>query len=77
MPAYQFNVEVCGFATVTQGELLDWAVPPYVYVAPLGIMTRGLLIGLGDEWRYADTSGDASWVLDNTSADPGWVVNDI
>lgn len=78
MPAsYQFNVEVNGVALATQGQYLDWETTPYVYVSPLGIMTRGLIIGLGDQWRYADTASDPVWASADTSADPGWVISDI
>lgn len=75
MPAFQFNVEIDGIAAVTRGIALEWMLPPTFFIAPLGIVTRGLLVGLGDEWRYSDTSASPSWALSDSSTNPGWTVS--
>lgn len=77
MPAFQFNVDVDGVAVVTFGTALEWILPPTFFITPLGLLTRGLIIGLGDQWRYDNDATDPSWALNNTSTDPGWVVNDV
>lgn len=77
MPAFQFNVAIDGFALSTFGHYLEWMTPPYNYVSPLGILTRGLIIGLGDQWRYAENATNPAWASADTSTNPGWVVDDI
>jgi len=77
MPAYQFNVSVDGVSVVTQGVVLEWMLPPTFFITPLGLLTRGLIIGLGDQWRYDETAVDPSWAASGTAIDPGWVVDDI
>ena len=71
MPAYQFNVEVNGAALLTQGQQLTFILPPTYFVSPLGIMTRGLSVGLGDQWRYAESSADPNWIVSETGSNPG------
>lgn len=77
MPAYQFNVDVNGIALVTQGFAFEWLLPTTFFITPLGLLTRGLIIGLGDQWRYDDTSSDPAWASSDTAQDPGWTVSDV
>ena len=77
MPAYQFNVEPSGYALTVNGEILEWDLAPTLFISPLGLMTRGLVVGLGDQWQYSETQVSATWISSNTSTDPGWVVDDI
>lgn len=77
MPAYQFNVRPDGVALATFGGTFEFDLPPSFFVTPLGLMTRGLVVGLGDQWRYANDSTDPSWAVGAAGTDPGWVVNDL
>jgi len=67
MPAFQFNVAVDGLALLTQGQLLEWDAPSHAFISPLGLMTRGLLIGLGDQWQYSDSPEEICWESDDTA----------
>lgn len=78
MPAaFQFNVEVNGVAVVMFGAAMEWILPPTFFITPLGLLTRGLVVGLGDQWRYDDTSTDPSWATAENQVDPGWAVDDL
>lgn len=76
MPAFQFNVDVDGVAVCTFGSALEWVLPPTFFITPLGLLTRGLIIGLGDQWQYDDDSTSPSWTSADSSTDPGWTVSD-
>jgi hypothetical protein len=77
MPAFQFNVDIDGAALATAGLVLEWVLPPTFFITPLGLLTRGLIIGLGDQWQYDDDSTSPAWASADSSTDPGWVVSDI
>ncbi len=65
MPSYQFSVDTDGIAVSTNGVAFEWNTFSTLFITPLGLMTRGLVVGLGDQWQYSESAGDPGWVVDD------------
>lgn len=67
MPAFHFYAIPDGLALTTQGFVYGWigstTTPIAQYITPLGLLTRGLVVGQGDFWHYAETISDAGWEI--------------
>lgn len=65
-----FHVGIEGLNLVTRGLAYEYSGVTMsgfttVYVTGVGLVTQGLVFGLGDFWQYADDPQDAGWTLVN------------
>ncbi len=64
--AFQFyNTGLEGLNLVTRGLVYEYDGTSVEYITGVGLVTGGLVYGLGDFWKFADNAQTISWTLVN------------